>query len=104
MTTLASKEKSCVIYCYQAKKNKLIADKAASTGVRGVDATMLHVWMKSMRTMYGKEKKSKGKSGAGTTILTPRHQWVLDNFKFLHPHLKVGTARKILGKVLNFIK
>ena len=55
--------KSCAIYCYKAKKNKLIADKAASMEVRGFDATMLHVWMKSMRTMYGKvEKKSKGKS------------------------------------------
>ena len=97
-------DKSCAIYRYKSKKNKLIADKAASIGVRGFDATMLHGWMKSMRTMYGKEKKSKGKSGADAAILMPHQQWVLDSFKFLHFHRNVGTTRKILGKVSNFIK
>ena len=49
-------EKSCTLYHHRAKKNKLIADKAASMGVMDFDATMLHGWMKSMHTMYDKEE------------------------------------------------
>ena len=41
-------------------------------GVWGFDAKMFAVWMKSMRMMYGKEKKANGKSGAAPPILTSR--------------------------------
>ena len=69
-------------------------------GVRGFDAKMLAGWMKSMRTMYGKEeKKAKGKSGAAPPVLTSRQHWVLETFKFLRPHLKVGKLRKVMGQV-----
>ena len=51
----------------------LIAEKAREMGVRGFHAKLLAGWMKSMRTMYGKDKnKAKGKSGAATPILTSR--------------------------------
>ena len=52
-----------------------------------------------MKTMYGKEKKAKGKSGATPPVLTSRQQWVVDTFHFLHPHLKVGMARMVMGQV-----
>ena len=68
-------------------------------GVWGFDVAMVAGWMKSMRTMYGKEKKSKGKRGAAPPILTSQQRWVLDTFAFLHPHLKVGKIRKVLGQV-----
>ena len=55
------------------KKDRLIADKAKEKGVRGFDAKMLDGWMKSMRTMYGQEKKkAKEKSGAAPPVLTSR--------------------------------
>ena len=93
-------DKSFDTYQRKGRKDKLIADKAASLGVRGFDAGMLMGWMKSMRTMYSKEeKKSKGKSGAAPPILTVRQKWVLDTFSFLHPNLKVGTKRRVLGQV-----
>ena len=64
--------KSNYTYRRKAKKDQLIAEKAARMGVLGFDATMLAGWMKSMRTMYGKEeKKVKGKSGDAPPILTP---------------------------------
>ena len=56
--------KSNESYRRKAKKDRLIADKADEMGVWGFNAKMLAGWMKSMRTMYGKEeKKAKGKSG-----------------------------------------
>ena len=63
-------DKSNETYKRKAHKDKLIPDKAAHLGVRGFDVTMLASWMTSMRTMYGKEEKSKGKSGAAPPILT----------------------------------
>ena len=63
-------------------------------GVTGFDAAMLAGWMKSMRTMYSKkEKKAKGKSGAAPPVLNSRQRWVVDTFKFLRPHLKVGKQK-----------
>ena len=77
---------------------------ARERGVQGLDAKMLAGWMKSMRTMYGKEeKKAKGKSGAAPPVLTSRQLWVVKTFHFLHPHLKVGKARKVLGQVTYII-
>ena len=85
-------------YRRKEKKDRLIADKAREMGVRGFDAKMLAGWMKSMRTMYGKkEKKAKGKSGAAPPVLTSRQRWVVDTFHFLHPHLKVGRVRTVMG-------
>ena len=64
-------DKSVETYLRKSRKDKLIANKAASMGVSGLHAAMLSGWMKSMRTMYDKEeKKSKGKSGAAPRILT----------------------------------
>ena len=57
-------DKSNETYRRKTKKAKLIAEKAQVMGVRSFDAAMLAGWMKSMRTMYGKEEKAKGKSGA----------------------------------------
>ena len=51
---------------------KPIAKKAQAMGVRGFDAAMLAGWMKSMKTMYGKEEKAQGKSGAAPHVLTSR--------------------------------
>ena len=69
-------------------------------GVQGFDAAMLASWMKSIRTMYGKqEKKSKGKSGAAPPFLISWQCWVLDTFTFLRPHIKVQKIRKVLGQV-----
>ena len=77
-------DKSNETYRRKAKKDRLIADKTQEMGVRGFDAKMLAGWMKSMRTMYGKEeKKAKGKSGAAPPVLTSRQHWVVDTFKFL---------------------
>ena len=59
--------KSKEMYRRKAKKDRLIADK---TKEMGFDAKILAGWMKSMRTMYGKEKKVKGKSGAAPLVLT----------------------------------
>ena len=59
---------------------------------------MLAGWMKSIQTMYVKEKKSKGKSGAAPPILTSQQCWVLDTFTFLHPHLKVRKTGEYLDK------
>ena len=92
-------DKSSAIYHYKAKK---IADKAASMGVKGFDAMMLQGCIKSMHTVYRKEKKSKGKSWCQYPHTSSAV--VLDNFKFLRPPLKLGRARKILGKVNIFIK
>ena len=76
-------DKSVDIYCRKGRKDKLIADKAASMGMRGFDTGMLMGWMKSMQTMYSKEeKKSKVKSGAAPPILTIQQGWVLDTFSF----------------------
>ena len=50
--------------------------------VWGFDAEMLAGWMKSMRTIYGKEK-AKGTYGAAPSILTSRQRSVIDTFKFL---------------------
>ena len=49
--------KSNETYRRKARKDKLIADEATSMGVWGFDVAMLAGWMKSMRTMYGKEEK-----------------------------------------------
>ena len=92
-------DKSNETYRRKARKDKLIVYKAAHMGVRGFDAAMLAGWVKSMQTMYGKEEKYKGKSGAAPPILTSWQCWVLDTFAFLLPHLKVGTTRRILGQV-----
>ena len=54
------------------KKDRLIAEKAEEIGVRRFDAKMLAGWIKGMRTMYGKEKTAKGKSGAAPPVLTSR--------------------------------
>ena len=57
-------------------------------------------WMKSMRTMYGKEEKqSKGKSGAAPPILTDQQRWVLDTVGLLRPNLKVRTKRRVLSLI-----
>ena len=66
-------DKSNDMYRRKEKKDRLIAEKAREMGVQGFNAKMLAGWMKSMRTMYGKEeKKAKGKSGAAPPILTSR--------------------------------
>ena len=70
-------------YRWTAKKDRLIANKADEMGVRGFDAKMLAGWMKSVRTMYGKEEKAKRKSGAAPPVLTSRQRWVVETFHFL---------------------
>ena len=65
-------EKSNETFRRKTKKDKLIAKKTQAMGVRRFDAGMLAGWMKSMRTMHGKEEKAKGKSGAAPPILTSR--------------------------------
>ena len=77
-------DKSNETYRRKAKKDRLIAENAEVMGVPGFDVVMLVGWMKSMRTMYGKEeKKAKGKSKAASPVLTSRQRWVVDTFKFL---------------------
>ena len=62
----------------------MIAEKADEMGVLGFDARMLDRWMKSTRTIYGKEeKKAKEKSGAAPPILNSRQRWVVETFHFL---------------------
>ena len=76
-------DKSNKPYLRKAKKDRVIATKAEVMGVQGFDVAILARWMKSMRKMYGKEEKAKGKSGAAPTVLTSRQCWVLETFKFL---------------------
>ena len=52
------------------KNHRVIAEKAREMGVPGFDAKVLAGWMKSMRTMLGKEqKKAKGKSARPSSPL-----------------------------------
>ena len=60
------------MYRRKEKKDSLIAEKAREMWVWGFDFKMLAGWMKSMRTMYGREEKAKGKSVAAPPILTSR--------------------------------
>ena len=81
------------IYRKKSLKHKLIFEKAASMGVPGYDADQLISWMKSMQTMYDKEKICKARSGAATPVQTVHQKWVLKTFEFPHPHLKVVSTR-----------
>ena len=53
-------DKSNKTYRRKANKDRMIADKSEEIGVWVFNAKMLAGWTKSMRMMYGKEKKAKG--------------------------------------------
>ena len=60
-------DKSNKTYQRKACKGKLIGDKAAHMGVRGFDAAILASWMKSMRTIIARKRRSP----KGRVVLLP---------------------------------
>ena len=76
-------DKSNETYRRKTKKDKLIAEKPRVMGVQGFDAAMLAGWMKSIRTMYGKEeKRPRGSLGLLTlsSTLGSAGWWTASNF------------------------
>ena len=61
--------------------------------------THIHMWYKSMRTLYGHISKPKS-SGVAGKMLTARQRWMSSKFKFLTSHLTIRSAHSQLGRVL----
>ncbi|VDI06290.1 Hypothetical predicted protein [Mytilus galloprovincialis] len=73
--------KKMTTYKDTGKKEKMWLDKAKELGKF---VLVLKTWYSSMRTRYGRLKKTK--SGDGDKEYTERDDWVINNFDFLHPH------------------
>ena len=66
------------------KITKLFNDKAASLDPP-ISGPELRQWFESNRTRYG--RLSKVQSGQGARRFTEREKWILQLFRFLHPHI-----------------
>lgn len=74
--------KKMTSYKETAKKERMWAEKATELGKT---VLVLKTWYSSMRTRYGKLRKTK--SGDADKERTERDEWVIKNFDFLHPHI-----------------
>ena len=62
------------------------------------DTAVLKTWYRSIRTRYTRLEHTK--SGDGTSELTERDRWILQNFAWLKPHV-VEVKRKTTVSVSN---
>ena len=90
-------QKSHSVYKDTARRKREWKELAESLGLA---LDVLETWYRSMRTMLGRVKKAKSKSGSGDFRLTFAMQWVWDNLRFMAPFIEtldsdtLGRKRK----------